>query len=398
MRISDQNLNRLNVLKAIRRWGPVSRTELPTLTGLSGGTITQLTADLLKRQIILEKKGDSEKAGRPRAFLSINGEGAIVVGASIEGDNVLDASFVDLGGRQCHSSRTRYDHPATIEELAEGIATALSEAIAQSPFSVEQISRVGVAIPGIVDSRNGIVHYVTSLAPEPAPLAQIVSAHVGLPVTIENDGSSRARAEHWFGEAMDLESFTLVHVGYAIGSAEYWGGLPKLGANGLNSELGHVKTDFNADARLCVCGGRGCLQMYGSMFGLLQKADMLADAPFPPVESIDARFEQFLDRAEAGDPQARGLIAEAVLHIGVALANHINASDPGHLLVSILNARFLALVEQPLREVLAERTIPAVLASTNVRIFVAASDWRYTGTAALALEQLYLDQQRDQPR
>jgi predicted NBD/HSP70 family sugar kinase len=132
------------------------------------------------------------------------------------------------------------------------------------------------------------------------------------------------------------------------------------------------------------------MQMYGSMFGLLTHADMLTDSPFPPIDSIDARFDMFLDRVESGDTVAQSLVDEAVLHIGVTLANQINANDPGNLLVTLLNERFLAMIEQPVRRVVDEYTIPAILACTNLRFFIAAKDWRLTGTAALALEQTYL--------
>ena len=74
MRITDHALNRLNVLKAIRRWGPVARTELAMKTGLSSGSITQLTAELLGRELIIEAKETAKRNGRPRTFLEINAD------------------------------------------------------------------------------------------------------------------------------------------------------------------------------------------------------------------------------------------------------------------------------------------------------------------------------------
>ena len=65
MRISDYELNRLQVLKAIRRSEPVARTDLVKLTGLAGGTITQLTADFVRRGVVIEEKAATGGMGRP---------------------------------------------------------------------------------------------------------------------------------------------------------------------------------------------------------------------------------------------------------------------------------------------------------------------------------------------
>jgi transcriptional regulator of PTS gene len=70
MRISDYEYNRLQLLKAIRRAEPVARTDLVKLTGLAGGTITQLTADFLRRGVIVEEKVSGGSLGRIRVAMS----------------------------------------------------------------------------------------------------------------------------------------------------------------------------------------------------------------------------------------------------------------------------------------------------------------------------------------
>ena len=56
MRNTNQALNRLRVLKAIRRDGPISRSQLPLLTDLSAGMITQLTGELLQGGLIATRE------------------------------------------------------------------------------------------------------------------------------------------------------------------------------------------------------------------------------------------------------------------------------------------------------------------------------------------------------
>ena len=52
LRLTDPEMNRLRLLKAIRRAEPVARTQLSEITGLSGASITELTADFLRRDIV----------------------------------------------------------------------------------------------------------------------------------------------------------------------------------------------------------------------------------------------------------------------------------------------------------------------------------------------------------
>lgn len=392
MRVSDQTLNRLSVLKAIRRNGPISRSELPRLTGLSGGTITQLTADLVERGLVSEQRDDSRRVGRPPVRLEIDAGGGVVIGAGLIGQvGYLTTTFVDLAGEELFVTELPLGPASTLEEFGRTIADALEEALAASPFDRAAISRVGLALPAVLDSAHGVVHFMTTFPPGPTPLAQQISDRAGLPLTIENALSSMARAEHWFGRAQTLDTFTLVNVSHAVNSAEYVDGLPKSGANGLNSELGHVKLEAGPEARPCYCGGKGCLSAYSSTYGILQQTELIGEITIPHLDQIGEAFETVLDGAAAGDEAMNAVLDRAADYLGLAIANHITASDPGHVLVALTSERFLARIEPRFRSSLAQNTLPGVLEATEVRLLVADPSWWHAGTAALALEQTYLE-------
>ena len=61
----------------------------------------------------------------------------------------------------------------------------------------------------------------------------------------------------------------------------------------------------------------------------------------------------------------KAALEQAGSFLGVALANLINATDPGNIM-------------------------PGVLPSTKIELVFADKDWRWKGTAALALEQTYI--------
>ncbi|MET0180649.1 MAG: winged helix-turn-helix transcriptional regulator, partial [Novosphingobium sp.] len=118
MRINDYTLNRLAVIKAIRRHGPVARSELTGITGLSGGTITQLTRELVRRGLVVEQKQGATdrigRTGRRRIDLAINATVGLVLGASVGGPSGLTISIVDLAGSNLFSLERRWERPASL--------------------------------------------------------------------------------------------------------------------------------------------------------------------------------------------------------------------------------------------------------------------------------------------
>jgi predicted NBD/HSP70 family sugar kinase len=391
MRASDQTLNRLAVLKAIRRHGPVSRSELPGLTGLSGGTITQLTADLVERGLVSERRDAGRRMGRPRVQLEIDASAAVLIGARLGARlGYLTMTFVDLLGKELFASDLPLASAATLREFAGTIAAAIEEAIAASPFEREAITRAGLALPAVVDSARGTVHFMTTFPPEPFPIAGFLSERLGMPVTIENDLSCMARAEHWFGRARELDTFTMISVGYSVDSAEYLDGLPKSGANGLNPEIGHVKLAPAAKGRRCYCGDHGCLNSFSSMYGILEQTDLIEVIPPTHLGDIDAKFEVLLDRAEAGDHSANAVLDEAADYLGIAVANHLMATDPGNVLIVVRSDRFLDRIRMRFDDAVSRSTLTGMLAATEIEFIVADPEWWQAGTAALALEQTYL--------
>ena len=389
MRVNDQMLGRLAVLKEIRRRESVSRTELTGIKGLSSATITELTADLLRRGLIVAARDGVKGPGRPRTQLAINAEASIVIGASLGEGGYVTISFMDLLGRCVFSLDVEVGEVRTLLDLAHVMTAALVQAIDASHIAANRISRVAIALPAVVDSVAGTVRLMATLPPGEVPFAKIIGDKLAVPVTIENNSACMARAEHWFGNARHLDDFTLIHVGRAMSSAEFVDGLPKATGSGLNSEIGHIKVASGSAAMPCLCGARGCLLTVASMYGLLRRAGRLSNVPFPPPD-FDPEFNHLLKRDSDGDKAIVALFDEGATHLGLALANYINATAPRAVLISFLHKGFLERLRPGVLATLHDATLPGALASTSVEFVVTDNNWRGAGTSALALERTYL--------
>ena len=85
-------INRYHVMDAIRRWGPICRTDICARTELSSTTISAITAALLDDQLIVPFatggiRGSSR--GRPRVMLDINPQAARVIGIKIAPQGIV---------------------------------------------------------------------------------------------------------------------------------------------------------------------------------------------------------------------------------------------------------------------------------------------------------------------
>ncbi|MFC3174099.1 ROK family protein [Novosphingobium bradum] len=391
MRHDAQTLNRLAVLKAIRRSAPVSRGELARLTGLGGATITEITGGLMTMGLLEEHRVKASGRGRPRSELVINARAGVALAAHIVPGGEFVATFVDLGGEILHSFSRPMIALSSLAELARIVAGLLDDAIVQSGLPRDRIMRVALSLPAIVDRQRGIVRFFPPLPMGEVPVAAIISRRLGLPVTVENDLDCFARAHHWFGE-MPVDDFVLVHVGQAVGMAMFTDGVVASGADGLNAELGHVKTDFSDKARPCICGGRGCLLTMASMFAIV---DRMPDAREPLdvagfLAAVQTDFEELADRALAGDAGAKARFDRAGEHLGIALANLVAILDPGLLLLQTPDQRFADLLRPPLMDALDRHVLSVFRHRGKVQIDQVMTGWRWKGAAALALEQIYL--------
>ena len=388
MRISDYQFNRMRLLKAIRRAEPVSRTDLVKITGLAAGTITQLTADLVRRRILVEGKPAQKSFGRPRVELEINAKAAHVVSvfSATNGHHVIE--IVDLRGDVVFSRTVRLAQSRTVATRARQIARAIARTLTVASVARANIARIGICIHGIVDNQKGIVHWLATFPDREVPVAALIEEQLKIPVVIDNSTNLIARAEHWFGEAEHLDDFSVLLLDLSLGSAHYVDGMLWSGAQGINSELGHVKV-FSETGRRCYCGARGCLAAYCSMFGIVSQVAELRGEP-APLRTLVETFETIAAQALAGDRATRKVFEQAGAMLGTAAANMLHERNPARLIVMVFNAALIPLISESFYASLKAHTLPAFAAQTEVQ-FKLVDDAAYyrKGCAVLALEQIY---------
>ncbi|MGW4871042.1 ROK family transcriptional regulator [Streptomyces chartreusis] len=122
-----------------------------------------------------------------------------------------------------------------------------------------QVLGVGVALPGPLDHRRGVLHRVTGF-PEwnGFPLRDVLARRLSLPVVVDKDTNAAALGLAVGGAAGALGSFAYLHFGAGLGGGLVIGGAVHRGARTGAGEFGHQVVQL--DGPPCGCGNRGCVE------------------------------------------------------------------------------------------------------------------------------------------
>src|SRR5262245_60009869 len=113
--------NRSTLLSTLFFDGPLSRLELRQRTGLSGATVSNVTAELVEERLVVEAGQDESDGGRPRVLLRVDPGYGHVVGIDV-GETGLKVEVFDLAMRRV----------ATVEEPLSSVRPGPETVAAQA--------------------------------------------------------------------------------------------------------------------------------------------------------------------------------------------------------------------------------------------------------------------------
>lgn len=247
---------------------------------------------------------------------------AKILAADIGGTNIRmavveDASIVAEYRQQLRFSRHRSDSD---EQAQAYMIRVLVDAML--PFlETHAVKAVGIGFPGFFD-RSGEVLLASPNLPQlkQVRLSDQLSQALGLPVVTQNDALCAAVGEWSCGAGQGCDDLLHVTLGTGVGGGVILQGVPFSGGHGMAMELGHLRTEDSPSARLCGCGGLGCVEMYASAQGLVQS--FVHDGG-----DADAAAKQVFELAQQGDQVAVRAFELAGLHLGKALAHAVALLD-----------------------------------------------------------------------
>jgi glucokinase len=267
----------------------------------------------------------------------------------------------------------------------EAIVDALVGVIEELRAKAPDIAGIGIGLPGIVDSVNGIVHELTNV---PGwidyPLRQIIRERTGLVTTIENDANAMAYGEWKYGAAIGAMHAVCVTLGTGVGGALILDGKLYRGAQLGAGEIGHMSIDYRGLPG--PYGNYGCFERYVGNHHIAARAVQLYAAA-GIVKTAEECAPIALDKAaQAGDPIALGLWDTLGIEIGAALSSVVWILNPDTIVMGGGVAKAGDLLFEPIRRTVRERTIDVFTEHLRIVPAMLGNDAGIIGNAVLALE------------
>lgn len=329
-RASDADRRRTSasvVLRSVLEHGPVARSTIARLTGLSPASVTDYCARFTQLGLIREAAMPrrSKGVGRPHVPVDLDSSRFVVGGVHVAVPYTTVA-LLDLRGRVVASRELKHEgvtEPGQVlARAADGLGALLAAAPGCRPLGV------GFAAGGWVDQEAGTVVEHQLLGWRDVPVRELIGARTGLPVHVDGHARALVNAERLFGRARGSRSVLHLFVGNVVDAAFATNDEVHHGPRSQAGAIAHLPL---GGTQRCGCGRVGCLQVELSERTLCERAR--AAGVIAGVNPM-----HLVQRAAGGDPVAVRLLVERSRMTGRAAGLLLDILNPETVVVTEVGA------------------------------------------------------------
>ncbi len=312
------------VIGLLLEHGPMTRSRIGALTGLSKPTVSSLLNRLTGRGLIITT-GVVEGGPGPNAQIyAMDSAAARVIGVHVEQHGCV-AGLASLTGEMlatCTVDVPQRRDSSPVQEIQRAIDGVLFEAGLQRT----DISQVVVATPGVIDPVSGDIRHARHLQGWEAPgLLDQINDAVQLPVRHGNDVNLAAVAEGIHGAAQGHSDYALLWLDRGVGLGLVLGGSLRAGAHGGAGEIGYLPVPGISPSPRVDRGAAGAFQQ------LVGGQGIRALAKTHGIRGVEVAIimANAVKSAVGGAPAGEAFLAELAGGIAVGAAAVTTLLDPG---------------------------------------------------------------------
>jgi len=387
---SDQKGSKTSIIQALRMHGSMPRIQLTKVTELSRATISSTISELIEWNLVKETEKAPSTGGRPAISLELVPGSHAIMGADLD-NQVWTLGVFDLLGNVLHMNKIPVSSPrpeTAVQELIEQTTSFLKG------FDKEVIQMFGLSVPGLVDTRKGIIKSASDLGWSNVDIEEMVSKELGWPAVAINRHRARGLAECRFGAGKEYTHMIYVGVGSGIAAGIFNDRQLVSGSFGGAGELGHITVE--PDGSVCPCGNNGCLHLYATAPAIEQEArrllrtgieSSLLSHVFPGNDLQLLQAKDICAAADQGDELAVRVVNRAAAYLGIALANLVNLLNPEAVILGGSIPGSCNTYVQTATKVMQQRSMTALSAGITVNTAVLGEIGGALGAINFALDR-----------
>lgn len=308
------------------------------------------------------------------------------VGVDIGGTNIK-LGVIDSAGNIIKKSKFSIEDDTTFSVVIAKIIDNINEIISDIP--IELVGGIGLGIPGLIDTKNGLVVCSGNLNWTNEDVLTPLKNAFSYPIKIANDANVAALGEAKFGVGKAYSTSVFITLGTGVGSGIIIDGKIYDGNLGAGAELGHMVIEANG--RPCTCGGWGCFEAYASATSLKEQTRLAMlendDSLMWEIGGIENISGKTAFLYSDKDESAKKVVDEYIDYLSVGIVNVANIFRPQAIIlgggVSYEGDKLL----KPLNGKLSKRIFAGDL-GPKVEILLATlrNDAGFMGAAALNID------------
>ena len=354
--IDKRKLNKRNhIIDLFRKHRILSKAGAREESGYSMDTIISVFNGLFEDGLIVPTQGEQKKKGRKATFYRLEDGGHTYLGVTFNRSGIYSV-LLGLSGTVLFNHASRIDSGSTKEAFTEAFRDHLDRMIHDAREKSLEVRAAGVAVPGDLDETQGLLRSYTFMPRlSNLDIYRVVEGSLhGVETIVEQNVTGTGGYflhDDELAERYRRVLFVSVHSGAASGLV-YEGNI----VTG-HGEFGHIRV--SDEEKTCVCGRRGCLDLYFSHQGFFQLyrevmarsggGDFMETEPDDLIETLRDAFAGDNRDVQNALRRRLGLFASALLDVvNVTAPNAVVYTgslfraypDPHGELLSVMKERF----------------------------------------------------------
>lgn len=281
------------------------------------------------------------------------------------------------------------------EMIVDDMAALCRSVLTEANVDISKVEMVGVATPGIANSRAGVVEYANNLPFRSFPIAELLRGKLDVrAVRIENDANAAAWGEAVAGAARGTSNSVMITLGTGVGGGVIIDNKIYTGFNFAGAELGHIVIEYRGHP--CTCGRRGCWESYSSATAMIRMTNQkLAECERVGRKTLMSELVEkrgrvtgrtACDAARLGDVAGREVYDEYIGYLVAGLTNVVNIFQPEVIsLGGGISNEGQSLIDDLLPGIREEQYGGSIGALTDIRIAKLKNDAGIIGSALLGI-------------
>ena len=320
-RLRQENI--LNILKAIRKNGAISKPEIAKITNLTSVTAHNFINELVGKKLVSEAGFAKSRGGRKAALYSLNPDFCYILGQYL-GRNAISTSVYNINLELLYHHRVKYTHDYS-DKIIALMADEIERAIGESKLKKADFLGVGISVPGQVNHESGVIVNLTEM-PEwnGISLKEEIEMKTGISTYVDNDNRAAAAAVKWNKLVAENSDSVCISIGEGVGTGILTGGSLFYGGHSNTGEIGHTTIQY--DGPLCKCGNRGCIEAIISDYAIIEKAKQVGLDGVSDIFSVIAL-------AKEGNEAVSEILKETGFFTSIAVEHIVKILDPDSIVI-----------------------------------------------------------------